>query len=280
MRPSLRPFRRAAAAVVPAAALVALVAGCGSSPSSPTAEEATDRLSPVAAVQAAAASTEEAGSSRFELTSTTTVQGQVVEFTGSGLFDPATGEGSATFELPGGMGAMEQVFIGDELFLSVPGQPGFYRLSVDDLVGTDLQNAARPTGSLDVLEGVSDDVEEVGSAEVRGDATTHYRGTLDARKALEQVGGSLRDTAEQGFEATGVETLPFEAWIDDEGRLRRFTLTMDVPASDATGGQPVTSVTEIELYDFGVEVDVEAPPADQVQDGAPLLSALRGQQPG
>jgi hypothetical protein len=268
------PFLRRAATAV---AAVALVAGCGSS--SPG-TNASDRLAPAEAVRAAAAATEEAGSSRFMLTSTTAVQGQTIEVTGEGVFDPAARTGRATFTLPGGAGTMEQVFLGEELYLSVPGMPGFYRLAVADLVGTDLQNAAQPTGSLDMLQSVSDDVEEVGTEKVRDEQTTHYSGTLDARAALDQVGGSLRDTAEQGFEAAGVDTLPFEAWIDDDGRLRKLSLTMEVPASDATGGQPFTSVTEVEMYDFGVDVDVEAPPADQVQDGAPLLALLRGQQPG
>lgn len=273
MRASPPVLRRAATAL----AAVALVAGCGSSSAG---SGSSDQRTPAAAVRAATATTEEAGSSRFVLTSTTAAQGQTIEFVGEGVFDPATRKGRATFTLPGGAGTMDQVFLGEQLFLSVPGQPGYYRLAVSDLVGTDLQNAAQPTGSLDLLEGVSDDVEEVGTEDVRGDQTTHYQGTVDAQKALDQVGGSLRESAEQGFEAAGIDALPFEAWIDDDGRLRKFSLTMEVPASDTTGGHAVTSVTEVETYDFGVAVDVEAPPADQVRDGAQLLAFLRGQQAG
>lgn len=268
MRRPPSALRRAAAAGVLAAAL----AGCGGA--SP--EPAGDRLTPVAAVRAAGEATAAAGSSRFAITTSTVLGGQTVEVAGEGLFDPAARTGSATFTLPGGGGSMEQRYLGDELYLSVPGQPGFFRLSVSDLVGTPLAGAAAPTGSLDALQGVSDDVREAGEEDVRGESTTRYEGTLDATKALEQAGGQLSALADAGLDPATVQAVPFEAWLDDEGRLRRFELVVEVPASDATGGQAVTATTRVELYDFGVEVAVEPPPADQVQDGGPLLEALRG----
>jgi hypothetical protein len=49
-----------------------------------------------------------------------------------------------------------------------------------------------------------------------------------------------------------------------------------VPASEQTGGQPLSSVTTVDVFDFGTTVDVQPPPPDQVKDGAPLLEALGG----
>jgi hypothetical protein len=261
-------LRRAGVALV----ALALVAGCGSS--SPGA--APDRLTPVAAVQAAATTTAEAGSSRFSFQTVTEIGGQTVDVAGTGAFDPGTRQGAATFTLPGGMGTLEQRFLGDDLYITAPGQSGFFRLSTSDVVGTPLEGTLSPTESLSALEAASDDVEEVGTEEVRGEQTTRYRGTLDAQRALEQAGGALRELAEQRLDTAALEPLPFEAWIDDEGRLRRFVLTVDIPGSEATGGGPVSSTTTLELYDFGADVSVDAPPADQVQDGGPLLDALRG----
>jgi hypothetical protein len=270
VRLSPSALRRPAAAV----AALALLTACGASSTG----DRTDRLSPVAAVQAAAATTAEAGSSRFALESRTEFSGQTVEVTGTGLFDPATRSGTASFTLPGGSGTMEQVFLGDDLYLTLPGMPGWYRVALSDLSGSSLARSADPTDALRALEGVSDDVEEVGSDTVRDEDTTHYRGTIDPQRVLDQVDGSLRELAEQGLAAGAVEAVPFEVWLDDEGRLRRFLLTVDLPGSEATGGQDIRSVTTLELFDFGVEVDVEPPPADQVQDGGPLLDALRSSQ--
>lgn len=263
-------LRRGRAAVAVLAGL-ALTAACGSSPS-----EGGDRLTPVAAVQAAARVTADAGSSRFALSSVTEVGGQTIEVAGEGLFDPATRVGSAVLQLPGGAGELEYRFVGDDLYLTVPGQPGFYRLSLADLVGTELESAAQPTGSLEVLEAVSDDVRETGEEEVRGEATTRYEGTLDGAKALEQLGGATRALAEQGLDAGTLPDVPFTAWLDDDGRLRKLTSVVELPASEATAGTALTATTTLELFDFGVDVAVEPPPADQVQDGGPLLDALRG----
>jgi len=261
----------------PAAVLAAAVvlAGCGGAGSS---EPAQDRVTPLAAVQAASQTTAEAGPSRFELTVSTEADGQSFELAGSGVLDPVTGEGESTFELPGGMGTLEQRIVDGQLYMTVPGQPGFFQLALEDLVGTPLEAASDPSGSLEALQGASDDVEEVGREDVRGEPTTHYRGTMDPEVAIENLGGAMRDAA--GEALADVESFPFEAWIDDDGRIRRYTAVVELPASDATGGTAVTATTTMELFDFGVEVDVEAPPADQVQDGAPLLEALRGQQPG
>lgn len=262
--------------VAVALVVAVLLAGCGGSSTTAGPRPSTDTLAPAAAVRAAAAATEAAGSSRFELTSRTEVGGQAFELSGTGVYDPATRTGSATFTLPGGVGTMEQRFLGDELFLTVPGQPGYYRLSVADLVGTQLETASDPTGSLEALESVSDDVEEVGQEDVRGEPTTRYRGTIDAAEQADRLGGALGELAGQGLDPAALQAAPFEAWIDDDGRLRRFVVTLELPASEATQGQSVTSATTMELFDFGVTVDVAAPPADQVQDGAPLLESLGG----
>lgn len=268
MRPTFPRCRR----LVAAGALLA-VAACGSSEGG---SSSTDSLSPAAAVRAAATTTAEAGSSRFALSSTTEAAGQTVEVTGEGRYDPATRTGSAVLELPGGVGTMEQRFVGDDLYLTVPGQPGFFRLSLADLVGTSLENAADPTGSLQALEEVSDDVREAGEEQVRGTATTRYEGTIDGQQALDQLGGAVRELAEQGIDMDALGAVPFTAWVDDDGRLRRFTSSIELTATGEGETQDVTTTTTLELFDFGVEVAVEAPPADQVQDGAPLLDALRG----
>ena len=269
MRASAKTWRRTAAG----AALVMALSACGGADS--TAVDNRDTLSPRAAIAAAVQQSEKVSSSRFSLTSTTAFNGQTVEFGAEGAFDYASTSGELTFTLPGNGGELRQRVLGDSLYLELPNEPGvFYELKLSDLVDTSLAGASDPTAGLKALEGVSDDVTEVGSEQVRGEQTTHYRGTLDVRKSLDAVQGPLRAVLDQALAGSDVQDVPFDAYIDDEGRLRRLdqTLTIDNPAKQ---GESVEITTQLELYDFGVDVSVEKPPAGMIRDGAPILEAFK-----
>ena len=254
-----------------AVGLAVAVTGCGSGGS-----DKPDRLAPRAAIAAALEQSEQVTSSRFSVTSTTTFGEQNVAFGAEGVFDYASTTGELTLTLPGGGGELRQRVLADSLYLELPTEPGvFYELELSELVGTSLAGASDPTSGLQALQGAGDDVTEVGREEVRGEQTTHYRGTLDVQKSLEALQGPLRDVLEQALAGGQVDDVPFDAYVDDEGRLRRLdqTLTIDNPQM---AGQSIEVTTELELYDFGVDVQVQKPPADKVRDGAPLLEAFRG----
>jgi hypothetical protein len=115
------------------------------------------------------------------------------------------------------------------------------------------------------LEAVSSDVTTVGPDTIRGVATTHYHALLDLGKAIDQakVPPSLRPSLKQALSLFGNESsIPVDIWVDAASRVRRLTETMNLPGVGAFS-------TTIDLYDFGVPVNVVAPPADQV---APLPS--------
>jgi hypothetical protein len=117
-----------------------------------------------------------------------------------------------------------------------------------------------PAQALAYLE-AADDVEEIGTEEVRGAETTHYRLTVDLRKAAE---GSpeYRAVIEQSLQAGGTAEVPTEVWVDEDGRVRRVRMVYaDVPTPD---GEAADVTVTTELYDFGADVDVEPPPRDQV----------------
>lgn len=111
-----------------------------------------------------------------------------------------------------------------------------------------------PLGPLDLLRHPVDAVETVGRDEVRGTGTDHLRARLDLTDggADEQPAGSF----EGRLVAAGVETLPVEVWIDDDGVVRRLLVTVDA------GG---TMTTTFELFDVGTPVEVSVPdPADVI----------------
>jgi hypothetical protein len=271
VRRPLPSLRRAVAV----GALLALTAACGSSSDG---SATSDRLSPVAAVQAAAEATEQEESFRFRLDSLSTTGGQTFEVTADGVFDLAARNGTITVSLPNGLGSLEQIFVGERVFMAVPGSPGYYSFNLDEIAGTPFE-AMKPGGSLDLLREVAGDVEEVGDETVRGERTTRYRASVDPRKALEQAGATAGMFEQLGIDPASLEDVPLEVWLDSEQRVRRMTFELTVPASEATGGQEISTTVTLEMYEFGVDVQVEEPPADQVQDGSALLGGLGG-QPG
>jgi hypothetical protein len=270
--------RRAPRLTALAAALALATSACGGGSTEGT--DRSDTLTPQAALAAAVQNAEEMTSSRFSLETTTEGAGTSFTMRGEGTYDYAASTGEMTFALPGAGGQMRQRIVGDSMYLQLPNEPDvFYELRLSDLVDTSLAATTDPTSGLKTLEEASDDVVEVGRDTQRGAETTHYRGTIPIEKALESLEGPTKEMVDQVLQETEMEDVPFDAWIDDEGRLRRMDQTVTIE-SPMLQGQPMTVESRYELYDFGVEVDVEAPPADQVRDGAPLLDAMSGAPQG
>ena len=65
--------------------------------------------------------------------------------------------------------------------------------------------------------------------------------------------------------------MPFTAFVDDDGALRRLELSMSVDAD----GLRMTVSTVVEYYDLGADVDVTVPPSDEVRSFSDL-TALSG----
>lgn len=262
--------------LVLAGAAVALLAGCGGSGGPAKAAPSPSGPSAVQLVQASAVSTDKQRSSRYLLTTTTKVNGTEVVFSGEGILDWTTDTGETVYDVPGGQ--VNQRLLGEQLFLSLPQQPGVYfRLKSSDVAASPVGGTVDPTAQLHLMAAVSE-AEEIGEEDVRGEPTTVYRGTYDVARALEAASDPVQQASLKsllGLGATMTEA-PYDVFLDEDGLLRRLEQTIEVPAGDATGGQTMTVTTTLELYDFGVEVVVKGP-ADpkSVKDGAPLLDALR-----
>lgn len=114
-----------------------------------------------------------------------------------------------------------------------------------------------PTKPTDVLARVllaSDENDELGEEEIRGTKTTHYRARVDVRKLMKQLGREDRPEGD-AVELWGSRFIPVELWIDDDSRLRRITTEHD------RGGARETMA--VDLYEYGIDVDVQPPPADE-----------------
>lgn len=108
-----------------------------------------------------------------------------------------------------------------------------------------------PKEGLKLLEQM-DGAEEIGKDDIRGVATTRYRGTLPVSEK-EVFGVEVQVSPPQ-----------VEVWIDSRGRVRRMT----VDISSSVGGQEGSTTAEmtIDFLDFGPVPRIELPKQDEVYD--------------
>lgn len=236
-------------------------------------------------VLAAATATAEAGSYRsaFEL-SFDGLSDEVVTMSGEGIFatDPPRGRMSFDMSELGraagqDFGRAEFVFDADVVYMSFPAIAArlpevekWIRFDLRDLAGqfgADLGELAQinqsdPSAALEYLRAASGRVQEVGTEEVRGVQTTRYRMVVDLEKVAATTPGQRANS--QKLRQLGVRDVPTEVWVDAEGRARRLSLAY---AGLKTPQGPDFDMTmQMDLYDFGVEVDVKTPPTEDVTD--------------
>lgn len=238
---------------------------------------------------AAGETTAEAGSSRMSMTvsaedAPTSTPGAAsvpgFQLAAEGFINYETGHGIMTLDLgalgiPGApAGEAEMRMLGSVVYMRVPGAELGNRpwIKFDlDAMGEGgapvpgLNPASNdPRGVLDALRGVSGEVKEVGRESVRGVETTHYRATVDLQKAQDEVPEKRRDDFAAFSDKLGIENLPIEVWVDDEGRARRLAYEVETPGKGQVPASQVDLI--IDLFDFGVDVAVEAPAESEVTD--------------
>lgn len=143
---------------------------------------------------------------------------------------------------------------------------GFDLSELRDFSGTD------PRSLLDLVKAVSGEIETVGAEELRGVDTTHYRATVDLRKyeqlvppaERKELGSMVEDLIEQ----SGLAEMPFDIWLDEEGRVRKVESAFSA-APEGTSEELESSLT-FELFDYGEDVDIAPPPAEDVADESAL----------
>lgn len=316
----LRAIRRYGLFALLLVVAAVMAAACGSSggDGSFAEQEEPTEPTPIEAVQVAYRTTTEAKTAKVAFETTISglpvgpngakAPGQTADgslrMIGEGVVDFENQAGSTTMQGP--LGEVEVRTIGGTAYqrmpeafrAQMPGQKPWIRMDLDEMMReqygaslSELQGNASndPAQQLGYLRGVSDSVEEIGSEEIRGVQTTHYRAEVDLEKAAaEQEGEPARQAYEKLEQQLGQSTLPVDVWIDDEGLVRRYEMSMDMPLPNPAGapsspdaergGEAKVTVAQ-ELYDFGTPVSVEPPPADQTADFADLMAAEQ-QAPG
>lgn len=140
-------------------------------------------------------------------------------------------------------------------------------LSLGDEVDTSVPAGGDVKGELDLLSEASGGVEKVGKEDVRGVATTRYRGTISVADSVKRLREEGADTAATYVEKKG-SPMHLEAWIDAKGLVRRMRVAQSRPAEDGNGPTAIDMRTD--FYDFGLEPEIEAPDSDEVFDATSL----------
>jgi len=98
-----------------------------------------------------------------------------------------------------------------------------------------------PTSGLQFLSAIAGDPTVVGHDAIDGVNATHYAFTLNLQSYFDRVGSATTAVGVPGIAAAleqlkalvDLTKLPGEAWIDADGRVRRFTLTIrNCPRAD------------------------------------------------
>lgn len=130
-----------------------------------------------------------------------------------------------------------------------------------------------PRETLSYLRAVAGKLTHLGTEDVRGVPTSHYFAVVDMQKALRTA---ARQAGQPGLlnqlQGLGqlVQNVPVDVWVDEQRLVRRMRMNFTVSAPGQT--EQLTSTMTFELFDYGTDVVVQAPPADKLVD----LSALRG----
>ncbi|MEU9420277.1 hypothetical protein [Streptomyces sp. NPDC051000] len=121
--------------------------------------------------------------------------------------------------------------------------------------------ATDPLAAVELLRGAQE-VAYVGKTEVAGTKVRHYRGVTDIGRAARSASPGVKGALEAAAKGFGTDTVPFDAYLDEEGRLRkvrhRFTYVNN-------GVIDVSSTTL--LYGFGTPVTVVLPASGDIFAG-------------
>ncbi|MEU0162951.1 hypothetical protein ABZ154_30145 [Streptomyces sp. NPDC006261] len=122
-----------------------------------------------------------------------------------------------------------------------------------------------PMAAAELLRGAGD-VTYMGESELAGVTVHHYRGVTDLNRAARAASPQSRGALSAAAKGFSKDAVPFDAYLDDEGRLRKVRHRF----SFASGGQEAAEVTVVStllLYGFGAPVTVTLPDEDDIYTG-------------
>ncbi|MER5279664.1 hypothetical protein ABT025_28565 [Streptomyces sp. NPDC002809] len=119
-----------------------------------------------------------------------------------------------------------------------------------------------PMAAAELLSGAGK-VTYLGETDLAGVTVRHYRGTTDIARAARRASAASRGALTAAAKGFRTDTVPFDAYLDEQGRLRKVRHRF----SFANDGQTREVVSTTLLYGFGVAVSVPLPDAGDIYTG-------------
>jgi hypothetical protein len=192
---------------------------------------------------------------------------------------PPGDPGADSIKLPS---RVEVVIDGPTVYVHAPG--------LGDLVGADTPWVRATSGKLDSsiaelvegrwapyqpswivesLRGVTGDLDEIGAQTLDGAPTTHYRATLDARRAVEESTAIDRTHVAMAMDelrrSFGVVSFPVDIWVGEDGLIRQMRYALVVPNGGSARSRASVSWT-VQVSRFGGAAAVSLPEPGRVTD--------------
>ena len=244
----------------------AVLAGCGGGSSPRAASGTTGRSVPggAAVLLSALDRTMTLRTARFEMHISIEGLSAGADIDANGVVDLSKGSAdmTATVHADGRSETADARVVDGTVYAKVNGE----WVSRPESAASTTSGTSDPTAFVDELRGITDDLRQTGSGSSHGDPTTEYAATIDLRKLSERPGvdPARREKAESAISALGLSTLPVRVQVDGENRLRKLDMTFDLSHAasifnSAAAGERPTMKLSMELWDFGVPVDIKAP---------------------
>jgi len=262
-------MRRLAVALV-LLSLPLAAAACGGSSKS-KAPSASGGAAAIGVITSAASKTASAGSEHVALTAGGKASGQQLAVTGSGDFDNANHVGSlhVDFSAAGISASIDAVLSKTDMYLKsslfaalLPVGKSWLKLDLTKAAAAQGLNlntllSQDPTQSLSALQSLTG-ATKVGTEEVGGVSTTHYRARIDVSKLPSAARATQPGT--------------YDVWIGGDGYVYRVRTRI----ATGSGSQKTVVTLTTDLSGFGKKVSVTVPPAAQTVTSNGSLPGLGG----
>ncbi|MEW2624286.1 hypothetical protein [Streptomyces sp. NPDC048106] len=257
---------------------LALGAGTGgcSLPGLPAEDVKSGAGDPVRVLTGAAGALTDAGSSKTGTAMEMATGGTRVTIRGKGVYDYVHRLGRLTVVLPSDpTGAAEhrpltELLAPGALFMKNRGAgvPADKWVRVETATLSDgnlvTGGVTDPYVAAEVLRGTRR-ASYVGRTEVGGTPVRHYRGTADLAHAARYAPADVRNSLAAAAKGFATAEVPFDAYLDDQGRLRKLRQRFSFVNGRQQTPVAVTSTTL--LYDFGTPAVVDLPPERDIYAG-------------
>ncbi len=204
---------------------------------------------------------------------TTTIGEHKLTMQGTGALEEKGARGSVHMTVAGK--SLDEVVANPFVYVKLPGKTGagsWAKVNINvfgEALGAGGNplggNSTSPTQMLKFLKAVGK-VADLGSENVKGLATTHYRAMVDFDRYASQVAPSKRASTTSYVAAVerllGGRVLPMDVWVDAHRRLRRMAFAMHICTRE---GQ-LTEAMTMDLYDYARQPGIQIPPASEVTD--------------